>query len=160
MLPPGPKAYLLKALAGTPDVVESLLRGLDHDSAKWDVRPEPERFTLREIIAHLADWESIWLDRAKRTRDENTPVLPNKDEVQYAIDNNYAKSDPLANIVRFRAGRAALCDCLLSLTDSDWQRIAQRELLGPMNLEEQTILILAHDGYHTSQIAQWVKPFK
>ena len=31
-----------------------------------DRKPDPERFTIREVVAHMADWEGVWLERARR----------------------------------------------------------------------------------------------
>ena len=52
--------YLLSALEGAPDVIAALLDGVPPDDALWDRRPDPERFSLREIVAHLADWDGVY----------------------------------------------------------------------------------------------------
>lgn len=50
---------LMSALTGTQDVLDTMLGSLGTQDARWDTRPDPARFTLREIIAHLANYESI-----------------------------------------------------------------------------------------------------
>lgn len=157
MLRPASRKYLLTALAGTPDVLDGLLQAVPTEDARWDNRPDPERFTLREIVAHLADWNPIFLDRLARTRDEAEPVLEDCDEGRIAIDHDYAHSDPHAGLKRFREGRAALLDLLRALPEDAWQRIGHRPpLLGPLTMEAQAVVILGHDGYHTQQVAQWL----
>jgi hypothetical protein len=160
MLPPGPRKYLLATIAGAPDVLEALLKPVPTTDATWDLRPDPERFTLREIVAHLADWEEVFLDRMTRTRDQERPTLQGYDEGQFAIDRDYAHSDPHANLARFRAGRAALAAFLRSLKESDWERIGVHTEIGPISLETHAVLIAGHDGYHTSQAAQWLAAAK
>src|SRR5205823_12464234 len=104
----------------------------------WDFRPDPDRFTLREMVAHLADWEPIFMERFQRTRSETEPRLPDYDEGKIAIERDYAHSDPIANLARFRAGRASLVTFLQSLDDADWERTGDREPYGPMRSEEHT----------------------
>ena len=156
MLPPLVLKYFLTALSGTPDVLESLLQKIPVESATWDFRPDPERFTLREVMAHLADWNPIFLGRLERTLAEEDPLLPDIDEGQIAIENDYAHSNPHDSLGRFREGRAELMAFLRTLEGSDWERTAQRPPLGNLTMEQLAIMILSHDGYHTQQVAQWL----
>jgi hypothetical protein len=156
MLPLAARNYVVTALGGTPGVIHGLLGGLASDDAVWDLHPYPERFSLREMVAHLADWEAFWYERAARTVGEDHPFLENRDESQIAIDRDYAHTDPLESLARLHAGRAKLIGLLTSLPDAAWARTAHREGLGDMTLEEQAIMNLAHDGYHTRQAAEWL----
>lgn len=151
------KRYVLSALEGTPDVLEQLLRGVSAEDPAWDRRPDPERFTIREVLAHLADWEEVFLDRLTRTREQEEPVLQGYDEGQVALDRDYAHQDSYANLARFRKGREKLIAFLRSMNDAEWGRIGRHTEIGPISLESQAALICGHDGYHTWQIAQWLK---
>src|SRR3954470_11060468 len=91
MLPPKVESYLLSALAGSPDLMVHLLNGLTTDEA--DFRPDPDRFTIRELLAHLADWENVFGGRLELTRDADCPLLQGYDEGQWAIDHGYAALD-------------------------------------------------------------------
>jgi len=153
LLMPYARNYVLAGLDGTPDVLEALVSALPE--SKWDNRPDPERFTLREMVAHLADWEPIWLERARRIVEENHPTLPSYDEGQLAIDHDYAHQSLPANLVRFREGRAANIAFLSSVVEEVWERTATREGLGELTLAGQTAMILGHDGYHTHQAVLW-----
>src|SRR5436190_13009197 len=117
MLPVFARKYVLSGLSSTPDVLETILRGKESSDPIWDFRPDPDRFTLREMVAHLADWEPIFMERFQRTRSETEPRLPDYDEGKIAIERDYAHSDPIANLARFRAGRASLVTFLQSLDD-------------------------------------------
>lgn len=149
--------YLLPALAGTPDVLDGFLKAVPSGDPLWDFRPDPARFTLREIVAHLADWEPIWLERVTRTRDENQPSLPDVDEGGLVIEHDYAHSDPHESLARFRKGRVTLVAFLRSLQASDWERTGLREGVGPVTLVAHMVWTLGHDGYHTQQVAQWLE---
>ena len=154
MLPLGPRKYLLASIAGTPDVLDALLQSLPATDTTWDRRLAPDRFTLREVIAHLADWNEVFLDRMIRTRDQDQPTLQGYDEGQIAVERDYAHSDPHANLARFRAGRTALTQFFHALTDAEWERIGLHTEIGPITLEAHAVLIAGHDGYHNCQVAQ------
>jgi len=50
-------AYLYPALSATPDIFSQIIAKVPTD--KLDVPTHEGRFTPREVIAHLADWEVI-----------------------------------------------------------------------------------------------------
>lgn len=160
MQPAYVKKYFLTALNATPEVLEAFLKNIPLDDPRWDRRPDPERFTLREIVAHLADWDPIFTGRMELTVKEELPYIPDMDEGQVALDHDYAHQDPLAALSRFRTARAALVVFLTGLTDADWSRVAVKEIHGPVTLESQAVLILAHDGYHMEQVVQWLDAMK
>jgi len=150
------RKYLLIALAGTPDVFEQLVSNLGPGDPRWDSTPDSERFSLREVFAHLADWEPIWLGRVARISTESKPFLPSIDEGELAIKNDYKHQDPLANLARYRAGRAELVKSLQDLTDECWSKECDREFVGELTMQMFASLILSHDGYHTSQVVEWL----
>ena len=143
------------ALAGTSDVLNALLRPLAPGDPRWDLRHHPERFTLREIVAHLADYDAIFLRRLARTRAEASPVLTPVDPAALAAENDYVHTNPAESLARFRERRDALVAFLNDLSQDDWQRPGQ--MAGqPLTLEEQAAFVCVHDGYHTGQVAQWL----
>lgn len=160
MQPAYVKKYFLTALNASPEVLEAFLKAVPADDPRWDARPDPDRFTLREVVAHLADWDPIFLSRMERTAQEELPFIPDMDEGQVALDHDYAHLDPHAALARFRTGRAGLVVFLSGLADNDWNRVGMKEIHGPVTLERQAVMVLAHDGYHMEQVVQWLEPMK
>ena len=156
MMPAVVRNYLISALSGTPDLAERLLKDIHADDPRWDFRPDPARFTLREAVAHLADWEPIHLERVRRMRAEENPTLPDVDEGRLAVENDYAHSDPHGSLEWLRGGRQELVKELESLASEEWMLPGNRERVGPLTVETLTAFIAAHDGYHMRQIAQWL----
>jgi uncharacterized damage-inducible protein DinB len=160
MLPDFVRTYLLSALAGTPDVLEGFLKTVPDTDPVWDFRPYPERFTLREVIAHLADWEPIFLERMRRIQTETDPALPSYDEGQFALDRDYAHQSPQANLARFREGRTHMTAFLRAADSADWGRsgryFRQEDKGDPITLEGWLAEVVGHDGYHTQQVALWL----
>jgi hypothetical protein len=156
MMPAAVHKYLVVALSGLPDVAERLLTGMHADDPRWDFRPDPARFTLREALAHLADWEPIHRERIRRMLEEENPMLPDVDEGKTAIDNDYAHSDPHGSLEWIRGGRQKIVQLLETLGAEEWERPGFRDQVGPISIEVLATFIAAHDGYHLRQIAQWL----
>ncbi|MBC8143555.1 MAG: DinB family protein [Armatimonadetes bacterium] len=157
MLPAYALRYLLSSLEGTPSVLSALLAGIPTDSPVWDARPDPDRFSLREILAHLADWEPVAHERIVRTATETAPFLPNWDEEKAVLVGDYAHSEPHESLRLFTISRGVTVHTLASLAEADWSRVARREGVGELTIERQAFLMLAHDGYHLRQVVEQVK---
>lgn len=150
------RKYLITALAGTPDVLEHLLAPVAAGDARWDRRPDPDRFTLREVLAHLADWDEIFRGRMEQTARESVPELPEQDEGQMALDRGYACADPATSLARFRASRTATVAFLRGLDDAGWERVGTRGFMGLVSVTDQAVLVSSHDGYHLQQVVEWL----
>jgi hypothetical protein len=147
------RRYLFTALQSTPFLFETSLRDLQ--SHEVDCRPDPQRFSIREIMAHLAHWESIFLGRMKRICNENQPILEDLDEGQLVIDHNYAATDPLEQCRLFGVRRAETVSYLQTRAPQDWKRTGNRPEIGLISLEALVTLLPLHDIYHLQQIAAW-----
>jgi hypothetical protein len=146
----------MESMEGTPIVMRSLLARFDDSYSLWDMRPNPDRFTLREVVAHLADWDEIFLDRLRRTVNEDNPLLTSIDAGQLAIDHDYAAQSPSLTIERFTKSRSNICSFVSGVPDSAFDRLSHRAELGTLSFERQITLILAHDGYHLRQAAEYI----
>ena len=100
--------YLVAGMRATPFVMERMLQDAKPDD--YDRRPDPNRFTIREVVAHLADWEPIWRERMGRMVAEDDPHLPDIDEGELAVQHDYAQTDVREQLSRFHHERAALAD--------------------------------------------------
>jgi hypothetical protein len=149
-LPLALKTYLIKGIAGSPLVVSRLAENI----MDWDIQSEPERFTYREALAHLTDWDAVFSERIHRILTEDHPVLADIDEGQLAIDRDYASRDPAENLVRFRDSRAALVGHLNAIEDDQWERTGHREKVGDVTLAQLVTMILGHDAYHIQHFSE------
>lgn len=153
MPPDALRNYLIHGLEATPLALERILEGFE----AWDDRLAPDRFSAREMIAHLADWEEIWRERIRRTVEEDCPSLPDMDEGAIALERNYATQDPIDNLQRFAGGRALLVEYLRPLPIETWTRTCVREGLGLLDCIQLVGIILGHDGYHVKQALDFCK---
>lgn len=151
MVPEAVRTYLLHDLSATPGLIKALLGG----SVDWDGRPHADRFTLREMIAHLADWESVWFERVRRIESEDSPFLPSIDESNVATVGNYAGRDPYESMQTFVQGRRELTSYIETLSAEVWLRPAHREFVGDIDFLQLIAMIAGHDGYHLKQVCEY-----
>lgn len=153
-MPPYVRKYLIDhALNATPGIISRFCANIPDSIADQD--QGPDRFTLREVLAHLSDWEPIWLERIQRIVQEDMPVLPNIDEGEMAVQNAYATIPVETSMENFTTGRAALTAYLASLPIDAFERSGIRPEVGTITIKDIATLVLAHDTYHIAQLAQY-----
>ena len=156
MLSPIIRARLTNALGGLPAVLDALFSTMPPRSTRWNFRSAPDRFTLREILAHMADYDDIWNEYVTAVLRDEDPVLVPRSPDALAMENDYAHSDPAVSLARLRKSRPTLAAMADVLTDAQWERSGTHVRLGRLSAETLCITIVAHDGYHTRQVAEYV----
>lgn len=153
------RSRLVDALLGTPTVVSTLLVNTSANVSLWDYRASPERFSLREIVAHLADYDTMWLEyltAALSSGDTPAEVIPYETD-ERAAKYDYAHAIPSESLAAFTASRQQVVSLLPGLESPEWETKAiDSPRHGLRTLEELATQILAHDGYHTRQIAEYL----
>ncbi len=148
------RGYLFSALLEGPTLLRLLVKDMTDEQA--DARTDPERFTLREAIAHLADWETVFRERFERVVSEDSPVLPNIDEGQRAIDRDYGRTDWREQLALFESRRAENLEFLKGLKIESWARTGNRPEIGNMSLYDLVQLMPLHDSYHQKQAREYL----
>lgn len=148
---------LTRALSGTPAVVAGLTRNLAPDDGAWDRRPYADRFTLREIAAHLADWDRIYLERLTTMRDSPGAALEAYNESHLALVHDYAHSAPRQSLRRFTESRKKIVALLNGLLEEQWRHNGRHADHGTITIDLHASYILMHDGYHTQQVAEYMQ---
>jgi len=140
----------LKVQAATPEKLERLVKGLPR--AKLREKPAPGKWSIAEIVAHLADSEIVisWRIRAILGA-PGTPIQA-YDQNIWAREGQYAKKDPRASLRQFRAFRQANLDFFKSLRPEQWKRYGLHEERGEESIERFLQLTAGHDLNHLAQI--------
>jgi len=149
------RSYLWRSVESNARVIEFLLRDMPEDSLRWDARPDANRFSLREIVAHLVDYDSVSRERFEHIIREDKPELPNWDETEAAT--HYDARNPKHQIENLLVSRQELAVWLEGLSDKEWERTGSRPRVGEFSIGEGVALMLGHDAYHLEQIAAWLE---
>jgi uncharacterized damage-inducible protein DinB len=109
-------------------------------------------WTVQEVIGHLLDFETIFLQRARLTVEQNDPDLPAPDPDELVTQGNY-NDRPLRTIFDgWVAQRRALVAYYAGRQAADWDRTATHPRRGRISLDEQLLLIVRHDLNHIEQM--------
>ena len=147
-----------KIEAETPKKLERLIRGVP--KAKLRKRPAPDKWSVAEILAHLADSE---IARGWRMRQilgaPGTPVQA-FDQNVWAISGHYEKRDPHKSVELFRVLREANIALLKSLTPEQWKHHGMHAERGQESIEHIVRLNAGHDINHIKQVERIVRAKK
>lgn len=148
--------YVLLALERAPSVFERLMRRIGEES--WDARRHEERFTPREVVAHLADWEPIFRARANEVLASPGATVEAFDESERAISLDYASWEVEASLLRFRAERETSMVLFRGLTEADLATpFVHPDFPGSKyNLERLLSMLVAHEAYHVEQLIEYL----
>jgi hypothetical protein len=147
--------YLLPTLEFGPLIMRRLLHRIPE--TRWDEPGPDERFSPREIIAHLADWEPILLGRMKTGLATPGAAIEAYDEVQWARDHNYGSTNPWQQVDLYIERRRETAEYLRSLDGDDWEKTVTHPERGMLTTYDQANLLLGHDLYHIEQLSAYME---
>ncbi len=148
--------YLLPSIELGPQVLRRLYAMLPEE--QLDVALEEGRFTPRQVIAHLADWEPIMRQRIATACTQPGGAIEAYDEVAMAAERGYSLWDPVEQLEAFTRERTITADYLRSLQGDVWGNTVVHPERGELTTEDLANLLLGHDMYHVEQISAYFDP--
>jgi hypothetical protein len=128
----------------------------------WSFKPAPEKWSIKEIVGHLADVDAkMYGPRLRRMVAENNPFLPSLDQNEFVIQGRHQEKAPQDLLAEFRQAREANLAFLRQTEDKDWQRTGQHEEYGRMVFSD--IIrerLVPHDRKHLEQMKRNVAAFQ
>ena len=146
--------YLLPALRLGPLTVQHLVEAVSE--SRYDELTDPGRFTLREAVAHLADWEPILLDRIRLAAEQPGSTIVAYDETALCERGGYGSTEPRDQAQLFIARRERTIEYITSALDGRWSNEAVHQGRGPMTVADLVNLLVGHDMYHIEHLAQFL----
>ena len=146
--------YLFRGLTAGPLIVRRIVSHVPE--SRHDEHTDPERFTLREAIAHMADWDVIDLDRIKQILTSPGSTLVPYDESERAVAQAYVLTDVGEQLSLFSSRRAALVAFLETLPAESWVEQGFHPEKGMLTVYDMANMILAHDTYHVEHLTQFL----
>lgn len=144
--------YLIPGLKLSPDVFRRIVDRIPDD--KLDVPTHPDRFTPREVIAHMADWEPILRDeRIKCALERPGESFLAYDEGDRAVEQNYGATDINEQLRKFEIERAETVALLRKIEPEAWDFVAHHPERGDLRLSDIANMIVGHDVYHLEQLS-------
>jgi hypothetical protein len=148
----------LKVQAATAKKLASLIKGVP--TAKLRKRPAPEKWSVAEILAHLADTEIAGGWRMRLILGApGTPVAA-FDQDSWVTAGHYEKRDPRKAVEQFRVLREANLALLKSLKPEQWKHFGIHSERGEESIERIAKMFAGHDLNHVQQIERILAPKK
>ena len=146
--------YVVDSMLFAPQTIERMLRQIPE--SRLDERPTAERFTPREAIAHLADWEAIFLSRMQTAVEIPGSTVILFDEGELAVENNYGAQHVFESLARFQRCRAETVAWLQGLSPEQFRRHVVHPEKGQQTVDDLVAFTYAHDAYHLEHLAQFL----
>jgi hypothetical protein len=140
----------LAVQAATAKKLERLIKGVS--TAKLRKRPAPDKWSVSEIVAHLADVEIVAGFRMRLILGAPGTPIAAFDQDAWVISLHYEKRVPSKSLEHFRMAREANLALLKSLTPEQWKHYGMHAERGQESIEHFVRLIAGHDLNHLQQI--------
>jgi hypothetical protein len=142
----------LAVQGATAKKLARLIKGVP--TAKLRKRPAPEKWSVNEILAHLAEAEIVGGFRMRLILGAPGTPIAAFDQDAWVISGHYNKRDPRKSIEQFRAVREANLGLLKSLKPEQWKHYGMHAERGQESIEHIVRMFAGHDLNHLRQIEQ------
>ncbi len=140
----------LAVQAATAKKLERMIKGVP--ASKLRKRPAPEKWSVSEILAHLADAEIVGGFRMRLIVGAPGTPIAAFDQDSWVTSGHYDKRDPRKSVEQFRAVREANLALLKSLTPEQWKHYGMHSERGQETIEHIVRMFAGHDINHLQQI--------
>lgn len=132
-------------LAG-PELLRSAVAGMTLE--QLDAHPVPGKWSTKQVVCHLADFEPVYVDRMKRVIAEEGPTMFGGDPDLFAARLSYDRRDVEVELSLIAAARAHMGPILLALAPGDFLRTGNHSEAGTISLEKLLSNITNHIPHH------------
>jgi hypothetical protein len=132
-------------LAG-PELLERSIKGMNDE--QLDAKPIAGKWSSRQVVCHVVDFEPIYADRMKRVIAENCPTLFGGDPDTFAASLAYNHRPVGTELELLAVVRTQMATILRELKAEDFQRIGKHSEAGPLSLETLLQRITGHVPHH------------
>jgi hypothetical protein len=144
---------VLEILATTPQKIKRETSTLSR--REMLARPAPNKWSVQEVLAHLADVEEVGMRaRVAAMIEQESPVLLPIDQEARAVELKYNSLDPRQSCKRFEQQRRANVKWLRTLRPAQLKRHGTHQQVGRITAEELITEWAFHDLGHLKQILE------
>jgi uncharacterized damage-inducible protein DinB len=134
----------MDVLQSTPSELQSLIAGMSVEA--MDAPLEPGKWSLREVLAHLADCELVWGWRTRQVLESPGCTLTPFDQDAWAKHYRaYSAADALRTFLALRAWNLAL---LTTVSAEERSYPVYHPERGALTMNDQLVTFAGHDRHH------------
>ena len=136
--------------AGTPGVLAELIR--NQSAEQLTTRPRPDKGSVGEILAHLAEDEIATAWRYRQMVEHSGIDLAGFDQDMWARLGDYKSRAPKDSLELFKLLRLANLQFLQQLTPEQWECHGTHAERGRITVRDLATHMAGHDANHIEQI--------
>jgi hypothetical protein len=140
----------LKVQRATAAKLKKLVHGLTAKQLKW--KPEPAKWSISEIVAHLADAEIVASWRMRAVIGSNGITIQPFDQNVWASAFRYNESNVRQSLEVFRVLRENNLAMLKKLPSETWDNYGMHLERGKESIAHLTRMFAGHDTNHVLQV--------
>jgi hypothetical protein len=148
----------IKVQRGTAAKLKKLTHRLSPKQLKW--KSEPGKWSIAEILAHLADAEVVASWRMRSVIGASGSEIQPFDQDVWASTFEYAKRDPKQSLEVFRVLRENNLAMLKALSRDRWDNYGMHLERGKETISHIARMFAGHDANHVLQIERIVAELK
>lgn len=137
-------------LRSTADRIQELTAGLT--AQQLATPPEPGKWSIHQMVAHLADCELIFQTRARMIMFQNNPTLVSFDQEPWVLGWMRENEPWDETLLRFRVLRNSILRLFLNAEAHDLERYGTHTERGVQTIADYVDLLAGHDINHLRQI--------
>jgi hypothetical protein len=138
--------------------LKKAMSGLTPSQLKW--RSDPAKWSIAEIVAHLADAEVVASWRMRSVIGENGITIQPFDQDAWASVFNYRDRDTKRSLEVFRILRENNLGMLKEISPQTWDNYGMHLERGKESIAHLARMFAGHDTNHILQIERIVKQLK
>jgi hypothetical protein len=143
---------LLERYRRGPELLAVVLTGVFGEEE--DFSPAPGKWSVRQIVAHLADADLVGAHRFRQVIAEDGPTLVAFDQDKWAQNLDYSKRKVKQALETFRRIRAENYELLKDLPAAAFERAGHHTERGRLTLGEMLEGYAAHAESHARQLQE------
>lgn len=148
----------IKVQQSTAPKLKKLTRGLTPKQLTW--KPEPGKWSIAEIAAHLADAEIVASWRMRSIIGDSGTTIQPFDQDAWVSAFDYGKRDPKQSVELFRVLRENNLAMLKALPGEAWEFYGMHQERGKETIAHVVRMFAGHDTNHVLQIERLVEQLK
>jgi uncharacterized damage-inducible protein DinB len=145
-------AAFAEGLVAGPAKVRHALRGLSAE--QFRARPVQGKWSILEVVCHLADSDQAWAHRIKRVIAEDKPLLIGYDESRFSAALAYHDRNAMEELELSERMRRQLAQIVRGLKPESLTREGIHSESGRMNLGEMLQIEIDHVEHHLKFIVE------
>lgn len=139
-------AQLIDDYLAGPQKLRAAVAGMTAE--QLDARPISGKWSTKQVICHLADFEPVYVDRMKRVIAEDQPTMFSGDPNLFAARLAYDHRDVAVELDFIEVARKHMGPILRALKPDDFQRTGIHSEAEPITLEKLLTNITNHIPHH------------